>query len=205
VQSWQLELARSGKGIGSGRLSYCLGIPQDRCYIVRMDRSVAIANEFLRRAGKTGLTQMQLQKLVYFAHGWNLALSDEPLTSDLPKAWNYGPVYPDLYDHTKYFGKSQIDREITPDDDEAARFFTKMRSGKAAYRAKLSPREIEIIDRVWRRYGSLSGARLSALTHQPNTPWSQTFASGRGKNASITNELIKGHYIDLAEEAARPN
>ena len=108
-----------------------------------MDRSVAIANEFLRRAGKAGLTQMQIQKLVYFAHGWNLALSNEPLTTDSPQAWNYGPVYSDLYDHTKYFGRGQIDRPITPDDDEAIRFFMDAKSDAKPYKADLSHREKE--------------------------------------------------------------
>lgn len=166
-----------------------------------MNRSVAIANEFLRRAGKSGLTQMQLQKLVYFAHGWNLALSGEPLTSDSPEAWNYGPVYSDLYDHTKYFGRAQIDRPITPDDDEAVRFFMDTKSNAKPYRADLSHREKEIVDRVWSRYGSQSGARLSALTHQAGTPWEQTYKSGFGKSDNIPNNLIKAHYDEIARAA----
>lgn len=194
-----------GRILAAGGLTYLLGFTTDRCYIVHMDRSVAIANEFLRRAGSNGLTQMQLQKLVCFAHGWNLALSDEPLTSDLPQAWNYGPVYVDLYDHTKFFGRSNINREITPDDDEAIRFFSNAKSGRPAYRANLNARESEIIERVWKRYGSLSGARLSALTHQADTPWSKVYASGLGKNSTIPNELVKAHYVALAQETARAN
>lgn len=164
-----------------------------------MDRAVAIANEFLRKAGPAGLTQMQIQKLVYFAHGWTLAITDQPLTIEEPQAWNYGPVYADLYDHTKYFGKSSINRLLTPDDDNAARFFLDMPSGKPPYRANLTPAERDIINRVWDRYGNLSGARLSAMTHVPNTPWHQTFAAGKGKNRAIANETIKQHYLDIAD------
>lgn len=163
-----------------------------------MDRAVAIANEFLRRAGPEGLTQMQIQKLVYFAHGWNLALNGWPLTTELPEAWTYGPVYRDLYDHTKYFGAGQINREITPDDDNAMRFFGG-ESRRWPYRAKLTPEELEIIDAVWGRYGNLSGARLSALTHQSGTPWDATYKTGEGKNHSISNELIKAHYVEIAD------
>ncbi|WP_416366578.1 Panacea domain-containing protein [Sphingomonas aurantiaca] len=76
-----------------------------------------------RKTGGDGLTQMQLQKLVFFAHGWTLAETGYALTEDDPEAWVYGPVYRDLYDHTKYFGSGPIGRKITPDDDEAARFF----------------------------------------------------------------------------------
>ena len=62
--------------------------------------SAEIANEFIRRAAaeKRALTQMQLQKLVYIAHGWNLAINGEKLTHDDPQAWDYGPVYRDLWE-----------------------------------------------------------------------------------------------------------
>ena len=166
-----------------------------------MNRSVAIANEFLRKAGAAGLTQMQLQKLVYFSHGWNLALSNEPLTSDQPEAWDYGPVYPDLYDHTKYFGRSEITRQITPDDDEAARFFLGGKRTSPPYRAELSGREQQIINHVWSRYGQLTGARLSALTHQPDTPWAAVYGDGVGKSRKIPNDIIDRHYKLIAIRA----
>ena len=166
-----------------------------------MDRSVAIANEFLRKPGGAVLTQMQLQKLVYMSHGWKLGLTGQPLTTDEPEAWAYGPVYPDLYDHTKYFGRGAIGREITPDDDEAARFFIPGgRGARPPYRANLDPNERQIVDHVWSRYGRLSGARLSSLTHQPNTPWSQTYDVARN-NRVIPTETIRQHYADIARRA----
>jgi len=166
-----------------------------------MDRAVAIANEFLAKAGPAGLTQMQIQKLVYFAHGWTLAVTGHPLTVEEPQAWNYGPVYSDLYDHTKYFGKKSINRLLTPDDDDAMRFFSRDPAPAQPYRAALSPVEKDIIDRVWSRYGSLPGSRLSAMTHQAGTPWYETYAGGEGKNRAIPNPLIQQHYVDIAEGA----
>ncbi len=48
-----------------------------------MPISTEIANEFLKMNGAMGrLTQMHLQKLVYIAHGWKLALVGEPLADD---------------------------------------------------------------------------------------------------------------------------
>jgi uncharacterized phage-associated protein len=144
---------------------------------------------------------MQLQKLVYISHGWALALLGTPLTTEQPRAWDYGPVYADLYDHTKYFGKRGIDREVTPDDDEAARFFRGQRGTTPAYRAALTPNERSVIASVRQRYGRLSGAQLSAMTHQPGTPWSIIYDGGRGKNREIPNELITAHYREIAQRA----
>lgn len=47
-----------------------------------------IANRFIRLAATEGrcFDQMQLQDLVYIAHGWCLALTGEPLTGDRPEA-----------------------------------------------------------------------------------------------------------------------
>lgn len=162
-----------------------------------MDRSVAIANAFLAKAGNSPLTQMQLQKLVFFAHGWTLAETGFPLTSDDPEAWVYGPVYRDLYDHTKFFGSGPIRRQITPDDDEATRFFLRDPSGRSAYEADLDAEEASIIKRVWKKYGNVSGSRLSAMTHRPDTPWSRTFANGQGKNKTISDDLTESYFKKL--------
>ena len=40
---------------------------------------------------------MKMQKLVYLAHGWHLAIHDRPLISENFEAWPYGPVEEDLY------------------------------------------------------------------------------------------------------------
>jgi uncharacterized phage-associated protein len=164
-------------------------------------RAVAIANEFLKQPGAgERLTQMQLQKLVYFANGWNWALNDSALVSDTPEAWSYGPVYRELYNHTRYFGKEPIGRLITPDDSEIARVFGEGRREQAPYSASVTNRESQIIQQVWRRYGGLSGIRLSELTHQPGTPWFEAYK--RGKNSPLDQDMIRIHYADIAAKAA---
>ena len=162
--------------------------------------AVAIANAFLAKPGALGaLTQMQLQKLTYIADGWNMAINGSPLVTDTAQAWDYGPVFPDLYDHTKFFGGRPIGRLITPDDDDAVRFFGRATDHARPYEADLQPEERAVIDHVWKRYGQLSGARLSALTHQEGTPWSKAYR--QGKNTPLDTDEIRGHYIALAERA----
>lgn len=54
-----------------------------------------IAKYFLvlvdRKAGDT-ITQLKLQKLIYFVQGISLALFDRPLFEEEIEAWKYGPV-----------------------------------------------------------------------------------------------------------------
>jgi len=164
-------------------------------------RSLEIANELLNQPGAVGhLTQMQLQKLVYLANGWNWAINGEQLVADPVEAWDYGPVYRDLYDHTRFRGKEPLDRPISDSDSEAVRAFGFRGSSSAPYRASLTDREKAVISHVWRRYGSLSGAQLSSMTHQRGTPWFATYAKGR-RSATIPQDLIQRHYDDLADRA----
>src|SRR5215510_7158653 len=73
--------------------------------------SKAAANWFLDLGQP--LTPMKLQKLVYFAHGWSLALTGVPLIKDAVEAWRYGPVIPALYHEFKHNGARPITDRAT--------------------------------------------------------------------------------------------
>lgn len=164
--------------------------------------SAEIANEFIRRAAEEGraLTQMQLQKLVYIAHGWNLAINGEKLTHDDPQAWDYGPVYRDLWQALKAYGRRPVTREIRKGE-----YLPEMLDDQTAAlpaRAQLDPDERAIIDSVYRNYGSFHAFKLSALTHEPDTPWTHVYADGGGRFREIAPDQIRQYFLDLASRQA---
>jgi uncharacterized phage-associated protein len=71
-------------------------------------RSVAnyVLHERLRFGYST--SHLELQKLVYFAHGLLLSQSGEPLVDGYFEAWEHGPVHPHIYQNFKKFGKGDI-------------------------------------------------------------------------------------------------
>ncbi len=75
-----------------------------------------IANYFIDLANQTGsfISNLKLQKLVYYAQAWHLALYDEPLFEEDFQAWIHGPVIPSLYQKYKSFGWQPIDEDVTP-------------------------------------------------------------------------------------------
>jgi len=155
----------------------------------------AIANEFLRLAKKEGraLTNMQLQKLPYIAHGWSLALLENPLIGRQPKVWQYGPVYPDLYQALRRYGAGPVTNLILKGDVEP---FSS--APDEVVEADLSAVEKQLLGVVWEKYKPLSGIQLSTITHKDGTPWTETKARV-GLYASIDNETIKTHYQALAQ------
>ncbi len=70
-----------------------------------------IANYFLFKAQQEEqelLSNLKLQKLIYYAQGLYLAMNDEPLFADSIEAWKYGPVVPNLYHEFKKYGTGGI-------------------------------------------------------------------------------------------------
>lgn len=157
--------------------------------------SLAVANEFLKRAFAEGkqLTHMHLQKLVYIAHGWHLALHNEPLVDEQFEAWDFGPVAPDLYQALKRYGSRHVTRLVRhgdetpfPDDD-----------GDTAT-ARLDASEIAVIDQIWDEFKTFEAFQLSALTHKDRSPWHQYFQKGL-KNQPISNNSIQTYFSELAD------
>jgi len=160
--------------------------------------SAEIANEFVRRSAAEGraLTQMQLQKLVYIANGWNLAITGAPLTHDAPQAWDHGPVYKELWDALRQYGRAPIKEEIKNKDYIPGSFDTDNLDSPAC--AQLSDNETSVIDRVFRDYSKFHAFQLSALTHKNGTPWTTVYDGGEGRFDSIDSDLIKEHFIGIA-------
>lgn len=144
--------------------------------------SLAVANKFLNLAHQEGLqlTNMQLQKLVFFAHGYHMAIEGDPLYSDETKAWPFGPVIPNLYKHLQKYGRSSVTAQLptseTLDDDQ-----------------------ISVIDAVWDAYKEYDAWRLSDISHRKGSPWEQTWS--KNNFGHIDSEIIRRYYCELLEKA----
>lgn len=155
--------------------------------------ALEIANEFIELSLRQGIpvTQLQLQKLTYLAHGYNLALNREPLVIDRVEAWDYGTVFRVLYDSLKHYGRQPVDRTIRWGDDD-----TSSREGKVA-KASLTDAERQIIEDVWRLYGKFPAFQLSALTHDPDGPWKKYYKDGASR--VIPDSEIREYFSSLIE------
>ncbi|CAA9381331.1 MAG: hypothetical protein AVDCRST_MAG74-394 [uncultured Pyrinomonadaceae bacterium] len=136
------------------------------------------ANAFLElaRRSEKSLTNMQLQKLVYIAHGYSLAKLGKPLFHNNIHAFEWGPVIPNLYKTLKHYGAGEVKDYISTDAPPV---------GEVS-------QEMEIIREVWHDYGELSGFELSDLTHRKGTPWSETWRTN--PFGVISDELIAEYY-----------
>ena len=147
----------------------------------------SVANAFLDLARHDGkfLTNMQLQKLVYIAHGYCLAKLRQPLFHNNIHAFEWGPVIPNLYKTLRQYGAGEVKDYILINEPPISE----------------DSQEMEIIKEVWQDYGELSGLELSALTHRTGTPWSETWRINQF--GVISDELIGEHYRqDLYERFA---
>lgn len=137
----------------------------------------AVANFFLAKAEEKNnpLTQMQLQKLMYFAYGWCLASQNQPLFNAGFHAWDFGPVCVPIYNRFKQFGRGHITpgtrmEEITFEDNGDGSF-----SVNVGYNSLPNSESdlIKMLDFVWDAYSSRDGITLSNWTHipDPDNPW----------------------------------
>jgi uncharacterized phage-associated protein len=161
--------------------------------------SPEIANEFVQRGRKDrrAFCQGQLQKLVYVAHGWCLAYSDQPLTGDRPEAWSFGPVYRRLSDALAECGLEPVVNEIHSHRHPNA----DVRRVRDSDDAALSQFEMDVIEMVYQDFGRLSSPQLSFFTQGPGSPWATVFANGEGEFRDIHHQLIRVQFVQFAEEA----
>ncbi|PND52553.1 MULTISPECIES: Panacea domain-containing protein [Rhodococcus] len=148
---------------------------------MRTYRAIDIARWFIAWADNIDaeVSNLKLQKLLYYAQGHRLGSVGEPLFGDELEAWAHGPVVRSVYHAFKDYGKSPIDPDPALEDFDWDDF-----------------KEIEdfLID-VWDRYGSLAAWALRERTHR-EPPWRDAFeAEARGR--VIPRESIASFFASI--------
>lgn len=166
--------------------------------------ALEVANHFLDLADRdrTALSPLKLQKLVYFAHGWHLALTGKPLIDEQVECWPHGPVIPSLYHEFKQYGRDAIGERAhrygSADDDDEVNLFV-MPSGTSE-----SNFARDLIDRIWQVYGVFSAEKLSNMTHDPEGPWAKVRGDRSKpplKGTDVPLELIREHFEKMWERS----
>lgn len=135
---------------------------------------LAVANKILAYGASAAsgelVSNLKLQKLLYYVQGFHLAAFGEPLFEEEIEAWMYGPVVPSVYDHYQEYGNKGIE----PEDKVL----------------ELSPKEEALFAEVLRVYGDYSAIGLMNLTHN-ESPWKST-PEGRGN--VIDKEKLRSFF-----------
>ena len=136
------------------------------------------ASYFIRRALQEHdpITHMKLQKLLYYAQGFHLALFDEPLFDAELQAWKHGPVVHNIWMTYKHCGSGPIEN---PDDVP-----------------ELDEQTLGLLDEVWDSYGQFSAWRLRQMSHD-TPPWIQT-----NQGEAISQAVIKSYFKELVRVPA---
>ena len=101
------------------------------------------------------ISNLKLQKLLYYAQGFHLALYGDPLFPEKIVAWNLGPVVPEVYHEYKTYGSNHIP---PPDDINFEIYSEEIR---------------ELLKDVYTIFGQFSAWRLRQMTHD-EPPWRDT-------------------------------
>lgn len=139
-------------------------------------------NEFVDEGVTEGLTNLKLQKLLYFAQAASLSLKGEPLFNEKIVAWKFGPVVLDVYHALKTNGNNAI-----PSIEASG---------------ELSPDAKALLEDVWNIYGKFAAHELVNITHS-HLPWKQVYFSNPegNSNPEITKEVIKEYYANYYQAA----
>ncbi|MDP3609354.1 MAG: DUF4065 domain-containing protein [Methylophilus sp.] len=129
------------------------------------------------------VTNLKLQKLLYYVQGWHLAMSDNPAFTDRIEAWVHGPVQPGVYGEYKCNRWNPICTEVQP--------------------PALDIQTKSITDEVLDIYGGDSGYELEIRTHH-EPPWIEArdgIPPDQESTSIISHESMKHFFKRLSEDS----
>lgn len=146
--------------------------------------SSMVANFFINRAGSDyiddgvyeGVTNLKLQKLLYFAQAVHLGVYGCELFDEEIEAWKFGPVIPSIYKKYKVNKNEAIPlEEVNEDIDDDTKQF---------------------LESIWRMFSKYSAYELVSITHD-HQPWKQIFYNGNADDNIIPKDIMRNYYRNM--------
>lgn len=147
-----------------------------------------VANYIIWRCQRHGdsITNLKLQKLLYYSQGWFLGLYGRPLFSEPLRAWVRGPVEYGVWKTYSEFRWRPITKKVT--------------------KPALSEIGRAHVDEIIEVYGNFSALGLERMTHQEE-PWKQArggLAQGQPSTRIISQDNMLAYFSKLANEQESP-
>ncbi|MDD4376416.1 MAG: DUF4065 domain-containing protein [Clostridia bacterium] len=126
-------------------------------------------NNFMQNITDTeDITNMKLQKLLYYSQGCFLAEYDKPLFKEKVIAWEHGPVVKEVYDEYKKFGGNGIE----------------FPGSNISFSSEVET----FLEKIYNHFAQYSAWKLRNMTHE-ETPWKNT-----NQNAEIKQSLMREYF-----------
>jgi len=126
------------------------------------------------------ISNLKLQKLLYYAQGIHLAMFNEPLFDEPIEAWAHGPVVRKVYDEYAGYGANPIPR---PSELNLKMLNKNMRN---------------FLNEVYSVFGQYDAWKLREMTHD-EPPWKDTYKEGQGQNEPISHVMMKNYFHQFVE------
>jgi uncharacterized phage-associated protein len=142
-----------------------------------------VADELLRLSRPEegeAMSNLKINKLLYYVQGWALALFDRPIFADSIIAYRHGPVVPAIY--KKY--KNELAIPVPSD------------SGVSS----LTDSQKKLIHAVYVHFGKFSAWKLRDMTHE-ESPWAESQQSATIDRAHIKRFFKRQLKIDQNKAA----
>jgi uncharacterized phage-associated protein len=148
----------------------------------------AVANLILATAQRE-LTNLELQKLLYFAHGVYLTRTKRPLVSGYFEAWTYGPVHPAVYTSFKDAGSGAISTLARKKE---------LRTGELLEIELPTHKEVlRVVRTIVDSFAEFSAGQLVKLSHAEGSPWDEVYKKSQTHKLlglRISNDLISTNF-----------
>ena len=121
------------------------------------------------------ISNLKLQKLLFYTQAWHLAIFKRPLFNEDFEAWVHGPVLPAIFRRYRDYKWCSLPNVNPP---------------------TLTDQTMKHIEEVWSVYGSIAALDLERLTHS-ESPWKDArvgFAPDESSHQIISKTSMQKYY-----------